>query len=74
MQPSTQQMSFKCMKCSNQQCSVGEIHASGGFWSKIFNVQARKLKTVSCNQCGFTELYTAGKAGALGNIFDFLGN
>lgn len=70
----TQQMSFKCPKCSHQQCSVGEVRVAGSFWSKIFNVEARKFKTASCKQCGYTEFYSKEKSGTMENVMDFLTN
>jgi predicted nucleic-acid-binding Zn-ribbon protein len=73
-QQSSQAMSFKCLKCSHQQCTVGEIRVAGSFWSKIFNVEARKFKTSSCNQCGYTELYSMNKSGKMENVMDFLTN
>ena len=69
-----QHTNFKCSKCSHDQCNIGEIRAAGGFWSKIFNVQARKFKTVSCSSCGFTEMYDGGKSGKGQNVLDFLTN
>ena len=47
---------FECPKCHHTAYETGEIRASGGFWSKIFDVQNRKLTTVTCEQCRYTEL------------------
>lgn len=63
---------FSCSKCNNNQCETGEFYASGGMWSKVFNIQARKFQTVSCTQCGFTEIYQKEKAGTGANVLDFL--
>ncbi len=60
---------FKCPKCKNTGCEVGEIRAAGGFWSKIFDVQAKKFTTVTCDRCRYTEIYKADSS-MLGNIFD----
>lgn len=49
---------------------MGEIRAAGGAWSRMFNIQTRKFSTVTCEKCGFTELYK-GEATKLGNVFDF---
>lgn len=66
-----QQQSFSCPKCGSGTCKLGEFHAAGGFWSKMFDVQGTKFSTVTCEQCGFTEIYKkAGRKG--GNIIDLL--
>ena len=61
---------FQCPKCRHTGCEIGEIRAAGGFWSKIFDVQSRKLSTVTCERCRYTELYAADSS-TLGSIFDF---
>jgi len=74
MEQAQQHMSFKCLKCGNSQCEVGEMYSSGSKLSKIFNVHSNKYKTATCTQCGFTEFYKKPKAGTWENIFDFLVN
>ncbi len=64
------QLNFKCPKCANNACEIGEIRAAGGFWSKIFDVQGKKFTSVTCNKCKYTEFYAA-ESSKLGNIFDF---
>jgi len=53
--------------------STGEIRVSGGFWSRIFDVQNKKYTAVTCDQCSYTEFYK-GASSTLGNIFDFFTN
>ena len=43
---------------------------AGSFLAKIFDVQGTKFKTLTCEQCGYTELYKGGKKGTLGNVAD----
>ena len=62
---------YSCVKCSGTDYETGQLRAAGGFWSKIFDIQSRKLTTVSCTKCGYTELYK-GDSSMLGNVFDFL--
>ena len=64
---------YVCEKCQHTEFEQGELRASGGFWSKIFDVQNRKFTSVTCSRCGYTELYQ-GDSSTLGNIFDFLTN
>jgi hypothetical protein len=68
-----QTQSFKCIKCSNTQSEIGEIRTTGGFWTKFFNIQNKKFKTVTCTNCKYTELYKS-KSSKAGNILDFFGN
>ena len=37
---------FKCAKCSNNEYETSEFRATGGFLSKIFDVQNRKLSLI----------------------------
>ena len=63
-------LNFKCTKCGNTQCDVGEFRATGGFLTKIFDIQSKKFSTVTCTRCKYTEIYRADSS-MLGNIFDF---
>ncbi len=61
---------WQCTKCNHDEFETGEIRVAGGFWSKIFDVQANKYSAVTCERCGFTEFYK-GSSSTLGNVFDF---
>lgn len=61
---------FKCAKCGNNQCDIDEFRATGGFLTKIFDVQSKKFTTVTCSRCKYTEIFRADSS-MLGNIFDF---
>ena len=61
---------YRCPKCGHNDCTTGQIRATGGFLSKIFDVQSRKFTTVTCGQCTYTEFYRADTS-MLGNVFDF---
>ena len=37
---------FKCAKCANSESETSEFRATGGFLSKILDVQSRKFTTV----------------------------
>ena len=61
-----------CPKCGHDQVTTDRISTTGGGLSKMFDVQNRGFQTVTCTNCGFTELY-ASDAGA-SNLADvFLG-
>jgi predicted nucleic-acid-binding Zn-ribbon protein len=62
--------SYKYAKCGSTDYETGEFRATGGNFAKIFDIQNRKFSTVSCQQCGYTEIYK-GETSKLANIFDF---
>lgn len=66
-------LNYKCPKCQNRSFKTGEVRATGGVWSKIFDVQNQKFTTVSCERCTYTEFYKT-KTSAISNIFDLFTN
>lgn len=66
-------LNYRCPKCSNTQYEIGEFRATGGFFTKVFDVQSKRFSTVTCTQCKYTEIYKAASS-MLGNIFDFFTN
>ena len=65
-----QELNYTCPKCKNTQCDIGEFRGTGGFLSKIFDVQSKRFTTVTCNRCQYTEIYRT-KSSMIGNVFDF---
>jgi predicted nucleic-acid-binding Zn-ribbon protein len=63
-------LKFQCAKCQNTQYDIDEFRATGGFLTKVFDVQSKKFTTVTCSRCKYTEIYRA-ESSMLGNIFDF---
>ena len=59
-----------CPKCQSHNWKVGKMRSTGGFLSKIFDVQSRKFTTVTCRSCSYTEFYE-GDTSVLGNVVDF---
>lgn len=66
-------INYKCPKCSNTEYKIDEMRATGGTFSKIFDVQNKKFTSVTCMRCTYTEFYKA-KTSALSNIFDLFTN
>lgn len=62
---------YVCPKCGNTQYDSDQFQATGGNFAKLFDVQNKKFITLSCTQCGYTELYRA-KTDTGMNILDFL--
>ena len=65
-----QHRKWSCPKCTNKHFTTGEMRVSGGFWSRIFDVQNKRYFSVSCQNCQYTEFYK-GSSSTLGNVFDF---
>lgn len=63
-------ITYACAKCQHTGYETDEFRATGGNFAKLFDVQNKKFMTVSCKQCGYTEIYK-GNTSTLGNIFDF---
>ncbi|NIR49962.1 GTP-binding protein [candidate division KSB1 bacterium] len=64
-----QKLNYTCPKCENSDYEISEFRATGGFWSKVFDIQSRRFSTVTCSRCRYTEIYKAD-SNMLGNIFD----
>jgi len=62
-------LDYHCPKCGNNNYETGEIRATGGALSKIFDVQNLKFTSVTCSRCKYTEFFKADSS-MLGNIFD----
>jgi predicted nucleic-acid-binding Zn-ribbon protein len=65
------QPNWSCPKCNTRVYETDEIRATGGIFSKLFDVQNKKFTAVTCSKCRYTELYKA-ESSTLGSIFDFL--
>ena len=66
-----QRIQYVCPKCGNQHFEADRFQATGGAFAKLFDVQNKRFSTVTCTQCGFTELYRqVGDKGM--DILDFL--
>ncbi|MDD5720095.1 MAG: zinc ribbon domain-containing protein [Candidatus Krumholzibacteria bacterium] len=63
-------LNYICPKCRNTAFETGEFRATGGFLTKVFDIQSRRFTTVTCTRCKYTEIFKADSS-MLGNIFDF---
>ena len=63
--------SFTCTKCGGAEYSRNEMRAEGGLMSAAFDISTNRFTAVSCEGCGFTELYRTN-TGTGSKIFDFL--
>lgn len=62
---------YICPKCGCQQYESDRLQATGGNFAKMFDIQNKKFVTISCCNCGSTELYrqTGGEGW---DLLDFL--
>ena len=58
-----EQQMYQCPKCGNNTYTSDQFQATGGNFAKIFDVQNKKFITISCQRCGYTELYRAERPG-----------
>ncbi len=63
-------LNYTCIKCKNRTYEIGQMRATGGVLSKIFDVQTERYTSVTCEKCKYTEFYKASTR-ALSNLFDF---
>ena len=63
-------LKFTCAKCENTTYETSEFRATGGFLTKIFDIQSKRFTTVTCTRCKYTEIYKTDSS-MLGNVFDF---
>ncbi|TYP95397.1 hypothetical protein LX73_0698 [Fodinibius salinus] len=66
-------LNWQCPKCENSHYETDQLTATGGGFTKFFNVQSKKFTTVTCSKCRYTELYKE-ETSTLGNVLDFFGN
>ena len=66
-----ERMQYQCPKCGCVTYESDQFQATGGNFAKMFDIQNKKFITISCTQCGYTELYP-GKTSSGINILDFL--
>lgn len=62
---------YQCPKCECTSYEKDEMRATGGMFSKLFDIQNKKFYVISCENCGYAELYKKDTSTAE-NVFDFL--
>ena len=60
-------------QCQNKEFASDQFAATGGGLTKFFNIQSKKITTVTCRRCKYTEIYKTDTS-TLGNVLDFFGN
>ena len=73
MKNTTKFMKYTCLKCGHKEHKIETISTTGGFWTKIFDIQHKKFTAIICARCTYTELYRIS-SNKIENIFDFITN
>ena len=60
---------YSCDKCHATTFKTGEIRTTGSGITRFLNIQNQKYQTVSCEKCGFTELFRLDGSG-FSNVID----
>ncbi|WP_332898926.1 MULTISPECIES: zinc ribbon domain-containing protein [unclassified Haladaptatus] len=58
-----------CLKCGHDEVSTDKIATSGTGMSKMFDIQNRTFQTITCTNCGYTELYRGQSKGNMLDLF-----
>lgn len=62
---------YVCPKCGCTSYESDQFQATGGNFAKLFDVQNKRFITVTCSNCGSTELYKKPEDSTM-DIIDFL--
>jgi len=64
---------YKCPKCSNRTYEIDRMQATGGTFTKLFNIQNKSFTSVTCKKCSYTEFFKT-QTSKITNVFDFFTN
>ncbi len=64
---------YICPKCGCHSYESDQFQATGGNFAKLFDIQNKRFITISCTNCGYTELYKNVNDNGM-DILDFLLN
>lgn len=66
---------FECAKCRSSGGEASRFAATGTGFSRFFDIQHKKFITVSCRNCGYTEIYNPRimeKQDRISDVIDFI--
>jgi hypothetical protein len=58
-----------CPKCGHDEAAVDEIATTGVGLTKLLDLQNRRFRAVSCENCGYTEFYRGEDADVVVDFF-----
>jgi len=59
----TNKQQWVCAKCGGREADTGVVRTTGGGASRYFNIQNHKFEYVSCERCGYTDLFRPSDQG-----------
>ena len=62
---------YVCPKCGCTRYESDQFQATGGAFAKVFEMQNKRFITISCADCGYTELFKGSTSLGM-NILDLL--
>lgn len=63
---------FVCPKCDNSGADGERLAMSGTGFSRFFDIQHHRYAFVSCNNCGYTEIYNLRTLEGKDNLGTFI--
>jgi len=64
-------INYKCKNCGHKKFKEGVLHASGGGFSAVFEINTVKYRSISCMRCTYVELFE-GRTSNTQVVFDVL--
>lgn len=61
---------YQCVKCGCEGYEASELYAAQSRFESVMEIESGKFVTVSCVDCGYTELYKR-QASSSGTLLDF---
>lgn len=58
-----------CPKCGHDEADVEEIATTGTGFSRLFDIQNRRFRVVTCGNCGYSEFYRGADADVIVDLF-----
>ena len=58
-----------CPKCGNEDAEVDTIATTGTGLSRMFDIQTRQFRVVTCTNCGYSEFYRGQDAEVIIDLF-----
>lgn len=66
------QDNYVCTRCSEKKPIVARLAMAGEGWGRWFDAQTHRYAFVSCENCGFTEVYNIDVLEGKDNLGNFL--
>lgn len=66
-----EKVQYVCPKCGCRHYEHDQFQATGGNFAKLFDIQNKRFITITCTNCGYTELYKSMGDGVM-DALDFL--